>query len=133
MYVDTSAWFALASATDQEHRAARAIWNELMQRDEMLVTTSYVLAETMSLIQRRLGWNALELFAAAARTVDVAWIDETLHREAEEVLLARRRKGVTIVDAAGFVAMRTLGLDAVFAFDEDFAREGFRLLSPPGP
>lgn len=55
VFVDTSAWFALASATDQDHQAARAIYRDLVDRNEVLVTTSYALAETMALIQYRLG------------------------------------------------------------------------------
>lgn len=131
VFVDTSAWFALASVTDQDHKAARAIWRDLVDRNEALVTTSYALAETMGLIQHRLGWKPLELFATAARTVDVVWIDETRHREAEALVFARRRRAINVVDAAGFVVMRALGLDTAFAYDEDFAREGFRLLGPP--
>lgn len=132
VFVDTSAWFALASATDQDHPAARAIYRDLVDHNEELITTSYALAETMGLIQHRLGWKPLGLFAAAARTVEVVWIDGERHREAEELLFARRRRGINIVDTAGFVVMRALDLDAAFAFDDDFAREGFRVLSPPG-
>lgn len=130
VFVDTSAWFALACATDQDHEAARAIYADLVERNEELITTSYVLAESMGLIQRRLGWKPLELFAAAAGTVEVVWIDETRHQKAEELLFARRRRGITIVDAAGFVVMQGLDMDSAFAFDDDFAREGFNLLRP---
>lgn len=131
VYVDTSAWFALASATDEEHQAAREIYEDLVDRNEELITTSYVLAETMGLIQRRLGWRPLELFAEATRTLDVVWIDDVWHQEAETILLSRRRRDITIVDAAGFVVMRRLDLRAAFAFDDDFTREGLEVLSPP--
>lgn len=131
VFVDTSAWFALASVTDQDHKAARAIWRDLVDHDETLVTSSYTLAETMGLIQHRLGWKPLELFAAAMRTVDVVWIDETRHREAEALVFTHRRRGTNIVDAAGFAVMRALDMDTAFAFDDDFAREGFRLLGSP--
>lgn len=128
IFVDTSAWFALASAADQDHAAARAAYTELVERDERLVTTSYALAETMGLIQHRLGWKPLELFAAVAQTCDVAWIDGARHRAAEEILFHRQRRRINIVDAASFAVMRELGLDTAFAFDDDFAREGLRLL-----
>lgn len=130
VFVDTSAWYALASSSDGDHRAAQAIYAELVDRDEALVTSSYTVAETMGLMQRRLGWRPLELFSAAVRTVDVAWIDEALHREAEAILFARRKRGITIVDAASFAVMTSRGVDTAFAFDDDFAREGFGLLRP---
>lgn len=62
--------------------------------------------------------------------MDVVWIDEARHRDAEELLFARRRRGINALDAAAFVVMRGLGLEVAFAFDDDFAREGFRVLSP---
>lgn len=128
VFVDTSAWFALASAGDQDHAAARATYTHLVERDERLVTTSYVLAETMGLIQHRLGWRPLELFAAVTQTCEIAWIDGGRHRAAEEILFGHRRRHINIVDAASFAVMRELDLDTAFAFDDDFARQGFRLL-----
>jgi predicted nucleic acid-binding protein len=130
VFVDTSAWYALASVGDQDHRSAQAVYRDLVERKERLVTTSYALAETMGLIQRRLGWRPLELFAAATHTVDVVWIDRTRHREAETLLFARRRRAINIVDAASFVVMKALGIEDAFAFDEDYRREGFHLLKP---
>lgn len=128
VFVDTSAWYALASAGDQDHARARGLYTDLVERGDSLVTTSYVLAETMGLIQHRLGWKPLELFAAAAQTCDVAWIDASRHRAAEELLFGRRRRRFNIVDAASFAVMRELKVESAFAFDDDFAREGFRVL-----
>jgi uncharacterized protein len=130
VFVDTSAWYALASESDQDHTAAEQIYAGLIERNEPLVTSSYVLAESMGLIQRRLGWKPLELYAAAMRTMDVVWIDEELHREAETILFARRRRGISIVDAAAFAAMKSRGIETAFAFDDDFEREGFAVLRP---
>ncbi len=130
VFVDTSAWCALASRGDDDHARARAIYRDLVDRDERLLTTSYVLAETMGLIQHRLGWASLDLFATAARTVDVCWIDHARHLESERLLLERRRRALNLVDAASFVVMRELGVEHAFAFDRMFGREGFRLLEP---
>jgi predicted nucleic acid-binding protein len=127
-FVDTSAWFALASTDDQDHAAARRAFTQLVERGEPLVITSYVLAETMGLIQHRLGWKPLELFAAVAQTCDVAWVDAPRQRAAEAALFRRRRRRINIVDAASFTVMRELALDTAFAFDDDFAREGFKVL-----
>lgn len=130
VFLDTSACFAFTAATDQHHSAARATFSQLVGRDERLVTTSYALAETLGLIQRRLGWEPLERFVSTAATFDVVWIDAPRHRAAEAALFARRRRQINIVDAASFVVMRELGIDTAFAFDDDFGREGFRVIGP---
>lgn len=128
-FIDTSACYALVSATDQDHATARSIYTILVERDERLVTTSYVVAESMGLIQHRLGWRPLELFAAAVATWDVAWIDAARHRKAEALLFGRRRRAINIVDAASFVVMREMKIETAFAFDDDFKREGFEPLA----
>lgn len=130
VFVDTSAWFALASRTDQNHTTAQDIYATLVDSEESLLTSSYTIAETMGLIQRRLGWRPLELFAAAARVIEVVWIEQALHRQAEAILFERRKRGVSIVDAAAFAVMTSRGVQTAFAFDDDFRREGFALLSP---
>lgn len=61
---------------------------------------------------------------------EVVWIDAPRHRAAEVLLFAWRRRGMTIVDAAGVVVMRELALRTAFAFDDGFAREGFEVLAP---
>ncbi len=82
----------------------------------------------MGLIQRRLGWSPLELFAAALRVVEVVWVDEFIHRRAEVILFERRKRGISIVDAASFAVMTSRGITTAFAFDDDFRHEGFELL-----
>lgn len=106
VYVDTSAWFAVASEKDRRHDDARSTITELVEHAEPLVTCSYALAETMGLVHARLGWSALERVAAGMRVADVVWVDADLHAEAETVLFARRRRRLSIVDAAGIAVMR---------------------------
>lgn len=126
--MDTSAWYAVVSASDQDHTAAKSIYTKLGNEYAELVTCSYVISETMGLIQRRLGFKPLEVFALAIRTVEIIWIDDGLHRRSEELLFARRKRGVSIVDAACFTVMKSRRIDVAFAFDDDFRREGFTLL-----
>jgi len=56
VFVDTSALLAVLDAGDAQHPHARAAWETLLQQDEPLVTTSYVLVETFA---HRLGVTAL--------------------------------------------------------------------------
>ena len=50
IFVDTGAWFALAVQNDPDHEAAVA-W--LRQNRTPLVTTDYILAETVTLLRMR--------------------------------------------------------------------------------
>ncbi len=55
VFVDTSALLAVLDAGDAQHPPARAAWQTLLERDERLITTSYVPVETFALVQNRLG------------------------------------------------------------------------------
>ena len=50
--VDTSAFYALISATDEFHGRARAAYERLLDRDQGLWSTSYVIVETIALVHR---------------------------------------------------------------------------------
>jgi predicted nucleic acid-binding protein len=132
VFVDTSAFLALANRLDNDHPTAAQIYPALMERRVDLVTSSYVIAETMALIQRRLGWEPLVAFSEALEAAfHVVWVDRSLHGEAQRFLFRRRRRAINIVDAVSMTLTRQLALDALFAFDDDFVREGFHVLSGP--
>ncbi len=126
IFVDTSAIYALASAHDSRHREARRSFDALLRTERPLVTHSYVLSESMALLQHRLGRDVALTFAIEARGFDVEWVDDHLHRAAVDAL-RYAPAGVSLVDQVSFLVMRRRGIGDAFAFDEDFARAGFRL------
>jgi predicted nucleic acid-binding protein len=58
-----------------------------------------------------------------------AWASgETQHRLGVAALVAAGRRHLSLVDCVSFATMREPHLDAAFAFDRDFADQGFRTL-----
>lgn len=51
-----------------------------------------------------------------------------LHRRAITAMLAARRRPVSLVDWTSFEVMRSRGIGSAFAFDDDFAAQGFTVL-----
>jgi predicted nucleic acid-binding protein len=126
--VDTSAFHAVLDVDDRHHAAAIATLDQLRSSGVQLLTHEYVVAESTALIQRRLGLGALRRFVDdLLPLVEVAWIDETLHVEAREALLAAGRRNVSLVDWTSFLVMRRHGVRRAFAFDPDFGAEGFEV------
>ena len=82
--VDTSAFFALCSATDLCHTRASFAYERLIDREQELWTTSYTLVETVALLHRRLGFEVVSEFSEWRRRVNlkVLWIDSGMHEEA---------------------------------------------------
>ncbi len=125
-FVDTSALYALLDEDDVNHKAA-ARWFADFGRDpeNLLVTHNYVVVETAALVQRRLGTVATRvLFDAILPALSVRFVDEALHRTALSAHLAGSAN-VSLVDRTSFEQMRHDRIDQAFAFDSDFAREGF--------
>ena len=129
VFVDTSALFAVLDADDANHLSAGRIWRNLLDEREDMLTSNYVLIESLALIQRRLGFEALRTFQAdVAGVLQVRWIDVALHSAGVAALLTAARRDLSLVDCVSFEVMRRLGLTSAFAFDEDFTDQGFRCL-----
>jgi predicted nucleic acid-binding protein len=58
----------------------------------------------------------------------VVWVDGRLHDGALDLLLERRDANLSLVDAVSFLVIRRRGVDEVFAYDQDFEREGLSLI-----
>jgi predicted nucleic acid-binding protein len=60
--------------------------------------------------------------------IETIWVDETLHREAMTLLLARQDKTYSLCDAVSFVLMRQRNVTEGLTTDHHFEQEGFRRL-----
>lgn len=129
VFTDTSGLLALLNPADDNHARAKEAFASLRARRASLVSTSYVLVETYALLGRRFGLAAVRGFRDGfAPLLDVVWVDETLHDAGLDLLLGRRRRQVSLVDAVSFVTMRRQNIGEAFAFDPHFEREGFVLV-----
>jgi predicted nucleic acid-binding protein len=128
-FVDTSAFIAVLDADDANHARARRRWQDLVAGEEDLRTSNYVLVETFTLAQRRLGFAAARAFQEdVVPLLSVEWIDAAAHARAVGALLVAGRRRLSLVDCASFEAMRRLGTTRVFAYDRHFAEQGFELV-----
>jgi predicted nucleic acid-binding protein len=129
-YVDTSAFVAVLNRSDENHDAARRIWKELLSEQDQLLTTSYVLVETIAVVQRRLGMEAARAFQESiVPLLRIEWVDAMLHRAGVSAVLTANRRDLSLVDCVSFAVMRQLGLSQAFAFDAHFGEQGFQVLS----
>ena len=133
IFVDSSAFVALLVAEDENHPAARKLWDELRRRDDRLVTTNYVVLETCGVLHRRFGTKPLHTFVEDfLPIVLVEWVDVNLHLMGIGSLLMSSRRGPNIVDCVSFAAMRKLNIRNVFTFDPHFRQQGFTIMPKAG-
>ncbi len=126
-FVDTSAFYAVLTHEDaRQQRAARWLDDVAARGDEDLVTHNYVVTESITLIHRRLGIDLVRAFINDLMPVcRITFVDRELHERATAAYLAGLRRGSSFVDRVSFELMREEGIRRAFAFDSDFAREGF--------
>jgi predicted nucleic acid-binding protein len=128
-FVDTSALYAVLDADNTDHARAKQTWAVLLRADERLCCTNYVLLETISLIQRRLGMEAVRDFQTnVAPLLEVTWLDAAAHRAGVSALLIADRRKLSLVDCTSFETMSRLGLQRVFAIDSHFTEQGFTVV-----
>ncbi len=124
IFVDSGAWFASVIATDPDHAAA-AIW--LATNREPLLTTDYVVDETLTLLRAR-GQSQI------AAAIGAALFDESLavlhYCTKDEILLAWNTfrqfsdKDWSFTDCLSKVVMEKLAIRTAFAFDKHFYQFG---------
>jgi predicted nucleic acid-binding protein len=126
IFVDTSAFYALLDGDDAEHSRGLKLWKGEPPGEGGLVTTNYVVLESMALLQSRLGMPAVRVFRdAILPLVRIEWIDEVVHAQAVGAFIAADRRGLSLVDLSSFETMRRLGIRSSFTFDRHFRQYGF--------
>jgi predicted nucleic acid-binding protein len=131
VFADTSAWYALLSASDSKHEPAVRRFRQLARVRRQVIITNHVVSETYTLLRGRLGSHVALAFLEQIRTdpfvrrvsVSAAW-----EEEAERLLARFHDQRFSYVDATSFVTMDHLGIRQALTFDGDFVIAGFTLL-----
>jgi uncharacterized protein len=128
IFVDTGAWVALRYGRDQYHARARTMLSRLRAERVGLVTSEWVVAETVTLLKARGAVeHAINLGTAIEAGHLGVLVESTPERRTHAWKLFERYRKLRVgwVDCASFAVMEELGLDRFFGFDDDFTRAGF--------
>jgi uncharacterized protein len=134
VFVDTSAWDALADSQDAHHELALLFRQEIAGRAQ-LVITDYVLDELYTLLLLNVGYQGAIDFKAKLdslvqeRVVSVVWVTEAIAREAWEVFAQFNvDKNWSFTDCVSYVIMKKRNITEAFTFDHHFQQMGFTKL-----
>ena len=120
VFVDTSAFYALADESDHNHPQAKEVYESLIKVS--LVATDYVLLECWFLIGSHLGREKAIRFWDGLRSgiVDMVNINAQDLNQAREIIDRFPDQDFSLVDAASFAVMEREGIKTVFTFDSHF-------------
>lgn len=134
LFVDTSALFAYFYAGDDRHEDARGFVTSLADGDlpyRRLYTNDYVLDETYSLLARTAGSTYATTCldeALESSLLQVVFVGRDVFDRTRETLEERggreRLDGISFTDWVVHVHMAEIGVDHVWAYDDDFAALG---------
>ena len=129
LFVDTSAFYALANLADAHHAEAVAAYHASIGDDE-LTTSDHVVIETWYLLRSRLGRRAAMAFwdGFDRGIVTVVGVTAEDFRRARQIAQEWPDQAFSIVDCTSFALIERLDIRRAFAFDRHFgiARFGWR-------
>jgi len=129
VFVDTSALYALRDRADANHKRAVAAWTNLLNGEERLFTSNYVLVESFAPTQGRLGVDAVRLLQEdVLPVISIHFVDREIHRSGLSAVLSAGRRDLSFVDCVSFQIMRTLGIKTAFSFDSHVKQQGFTVM-----
>lgn len=128
IFIDSSAFLALEDESDEHHEEAMRFRDqELLPGNYQLITTSYILDETLTLIRNRLGIPASIDFSKKirkSRIVMVLAVSKEVEEKALDLFEKYDDKSFSFTDCISFVVMQDLRIQEAFAFDDHFVQMG---------
>ena len=134
VFADTSALYALVNRRDSGHAVAKETVSRLVRAGQMIVTTDYVVAETVNLANVRGGalvaGRVLDLIEQSAG-IRVEWIGVERFVATKRFFRKHSDHGYSFTDCTSFVVMREERLTEALTTDRHFVEAGFQVLLPP--
>ena len=131
LFVDTAGWMMMADGEDPIHAAASAARDTWLKQGGILLTTDFVLDETLTLLRVRLGLDAAERWweqIDASPRVAWEWIDPERAEKARRWFFRWRDKSFSFTDCTSFVVMKELRIRIALTSDRHFIQAGFESL-----
>lgn len=129
VFADTSGLYALLVGSEEGHADLVRAFRNILTENRPLWTMSYVLIETIALLQSRIGLEPVRDFDEHVfPLLSVEWVSEDLHRRGARRVSMENRRRLSVVDCVSFEFMRQQEISDVLGLDRHFEEAGYRLL-----
>lgn len=128
IFIDTSAWVAIADRNDQYAKEAGEAYKSLILKREQLITSDLVLVETYNLLSQTIGSRATVHFGNRLKEnpfLKVVSVTISDWEKAWKILERYDDKDFSFTDCTSFALMERLKIKTVFTFDAHFTQYGF--------
>lgn len=131
VFVDTGGWMACADAGDPANHSCRTARDRVLEEGRTLVTTDFVVDETLTLIRFRLGLRAASTWwQQIDRSTRLRWerVESDRFERARQLLFRYRDKDLSFTDCTSVAIMQELRLTTVITTDRHFRQLGFEVV-----
>lgn len=128
IYVDTSAFYALEDCSDDNHGKAIKIRDEIRTKKIKLLTSNFVLDETLTLLRIKLGHDIAVNFGKniqGSKIIEIVHVTEEIEKQSWRAFVKYRDKDFSFTDCTSFEIMKKYGIKRAFTFDDHFRQGGF--------
>jgi len=127
VFIDTSAFCALALPKDQNNSQAKDINLKLQGKRPLLYTSDYVLDETFTLLSMRGGHSVAVKFMDQidGAHINIISVDFEILNAAKTIFRKFDDKRLSFTDCTSFALINIHDLDSVFSFDDHFRRHPY--------
>ena len=130
VFIDTGGFFAVLSPYDRDHAAAIR-WMTEHSAQTPVVTTDYILDETITLLQSRRQPHLIEPWLTSILNSDscqIIWMNSSRFEEVRQFFVKHADKNWSFTDCFSFCVMRERKIEQALASDQHFRQAGFSTL-----
>jgi predicted nucleic acid-binding protein len=129
-FIDTSGWANIFDQRQPFHQTAIAAFQQLRQNRALLITSNYVIAELIALLQSPMRIPRLQIFTIidtikATSYLDIIHIDAAIDTAAWNLCKSRIDKNWSLVNCTSFVLMKQQNIQIALTSDRHFEQAGF--------
>ncbi len=130
IFVDSFAWIATINKSDNYHEISLRILEELLNKQAKLITTNYVLIETINALSKReFRKTVIEFIDKLEKSpsVQIVKITDEIYNNAWTLYQQRIDKDWGITDCTSFEVMKVFNIKKAFTNDKHFDQAGYSL------
>ncbi|MBI3753441.1 MAG: PIN domain-containing protein [Deltaproteobacteria bacterium] len=128
IFIDTSAWVAIADRNDQYAEESAQRYTQLILNKERLATSDFILVETYNLLSKTIGAMPTIRFGnilASLPTLTIEHVARVDWDRGWKILEKYDDKKFSFTDCTSFAMMERLKIKTAFSFDAHFTQFGF--------
>lgn len=131
VFVDAFAWIASINKNDNYHEISLSILENLIKEKTKLITTNYVLIETINALSNT-GFrkSVIEFINKIenSQSVSIVKITDEIYNNAWNIYKKRLDKDWRITDCTSFEVMHRFKINKAFTNDNHFEQAGYYLM-----